>query len=184
MPSSPKRPVHPLAAALGLVLLAVTAAPAALATTLVPTGATTAAKPSASDKAERLDALYTRYWDESLELNPVQATFLGDPRYNDRLPDFLSEDYRQQTLAFFRRWLRTVEDIGPDGLQGQDLLNYEIFVKNARDTLEGDRFPGQLMPLNQFGNIAGFAAQLGSGRSAQPAKSSHQHQDAIVSHPV
>ena len=37
----------------------------------------------ASDKAARLDALYHDYWEEVLRLNPVQATFQGDNRYND-----------------------------------------------------------------------------------------------------
>jgi len=60
------------------------------------------------------------------------------------------------------------QTFGSDGLAGQDLLSYEIFVKNAKDELEGYQFPGWMMPINQFGNIAGFVAQLGSGTNAQP----------------
>ncbi len=132
----------------------------------------TAAGPSAIDtaKAEKLERLYEEYWEETLRLNPIQATFQGDPRYNDQLPNFLTEQSRRDSHEFTERWLKKIEAIGPNGLDGQARLSYDIFVKNSKDSLEGERFPGHLMPINQFGNIAGFAAQLGSGSSAQPFK--------------
>ena len=58
-----------------------------------------------ADKAARLDALYAQFWEEYLELSPLAATFQGDPRYNDRLPNILSEAYRQETHDFHTRWL-------------------------------------------------------------------------------
>jgi uncharacterized protein (DUF885 family) len=129
-----------------------------------------AAAASQQNKGERLNALYEQYWEETLALNPIQATFQGDPRYNDQLPNFLTDEYRAKNRAFTERWLKKIEAIGPAGLTGQDLLSYDMFVKNAKDALEGERFPGHLMPINQFGNIAGFVAQLGSGQGAQPFK--------------
>ena len=125
---------------------------------------------TAESKAQRLDRLYAEFWEETLKLNPLQATFQGDNRYNDQLPNFLTAESRKEAHDFSVRWLERIEAIGPDGLAGQDRLSYDIFVKNAKDTLEGERFPGHLMPINQFNNIAGFAAQLGSGTNAQPFK--------------
>ncbi len=124
----------------------------------------------AETKAQKLDRLYEAYWEETLKLNPLQATFQGDSRYNDQLPNFLTAEFRQQAHDFTVRWLKTIEDVGPEGLSGQDRLSYDIFVKNARDSLEGEQFPGHLMPMNQFTNLAGFAAQLGSGTGPQPFK--------------
>src|SRR5688572_14190789 len=80
-----------------------------------------------SDKPARLEALYAQYWEENLELNPIGATFQGDPRYNDRLPNFYSEEYRQKTHDFNARWLETIEQVGPEGLEDQDLMSYQIF---------------------------------------------------------
>jgi uncharacterized protein (DUF885 family) len=122
------------------------------------------------DKAARLETLYAQYWEETLKLNPIQATFQGDPRYNDQLPDFLSADYRQQSHDFTVRWLKAVKDLGPEGLDGQALISYEIFVRNAEQSLESEQYPSWMLPIDQFNNIAGFAAQLGSGTSAQPFK--------------
>ena len=58
--------------------------------------------------------------------------------------------------------------IGSDGLQGQDLLSYEIFVRELELEIEAERFPDWMQPLNQFYNVTGLLAQLGSGTSAQP----------------
>jgi len=123
-----------------------------------------------ADKAARLDTLYAQFWEEYLELSPLQATFQGDPRYNDRLPNFLSAEYRLKEHDFAARWLATIEAIGPEGLDEQDLISYRIFVRDEKQELEAERFPDWMQPINQFRNFAGFVAQLGSGTSAQPFK--------------
>lgn len=124
----------------------------------------------ASAKATRLDALYEQYWEEMLKLNPLAATFQGDPRYNDQLPNTLSPEYREQSRAFTQRWLDTIQGVGSEGLAGQDLLSYQIFVRKAQNALEAERFPGWQQPVNQFYNFASTAVQLGSGTGAQPFK--------------
>ena len=132
------------------------------------------------NKAAQLEALYAQYWEETLKLNPIQATFQGDPRYNDQLPDFLSADYRRQTHDFNERWLKAVKDIGSDGLDGQALISYEIFVRNSEQALESEQFPSWMLPIDQFNNIAGFVAQLGSGTSAQPFKTVKDYDDWLA----
>jgi len=122
----------------------------------------------AAARAARLTTLYAEYWEEVLKLNPVQATFQGDARYNDQLPDFGSAEYREQVRSFNERWLKTVEAVGSEGLQGQDLLSYRIFVDERRNTLDGERFPGWMMPVNQMGSIVSYSVLLGSGTNAQP----------------
>lgn len=129
-----------------------------------------AAGAPASQKAQQLDALYAEFWEESLKLNPLQATFVGDPRYNDQLPDFGSAEYRAHAKAFSEQWLARVQAIGAEGLDGQARLSYDIFVRDLEMNLAGERFPDWQQPLNQFYNIAGMVAQLGSGSSAQPFK--------------
>ena len=166
---------RPLALTLAIALILGAAAAPTVAQAADAADASSAAGDTA--KAQRLEALYDEYWEETLRLNPIQATFQGDPRYNDQLPNFLTEQSRRENREFTERWLKRVEDIGPKGLEGQARLSYDIFVKNAKDSLEGERFPGHLMPINQFGNIAGFAAQLGSGSSAQPFKTVQDYEN-------
>ena len=121
-------------------------------------------------KATRLNAMYEQYWEELLKLNPLQATFQGDARYNDQLPNTMSAQYRQQMHEFNTRWLKQVKDVGSDGLSGQELLSYEIFVRDREDSLEAEKFPTWQQPINQFYNFAATFVQLGSGTGAQPFK--------------
>lgn len=152
----------------------------ALATTLAGCGGSsetsTAAAPQSAPQADpeqlaaQLESLYGQFWEESLQLNPIQATFIGDTRYNDRLPNFLSAEFRQSSHDFDQRWLEKVTAIDPTPLQGQARLSYDIFVRNLMAELEGERFPSWMQPIDQFRNIGNFAVQLGSGTGAQPFK--------------
>ncbi len=119
-------------------------------------------------KQVQLERLYDEYWDASMRLNPLQATFQGEPRYNDQLPNILSAAWRQQSHDFTTQWLGKVEKLGSDGLQGQDLLSYEIFVRDARASLAAERYPSWMMPISQYYNIGSIMAILGSGAGAQP----------------
>ncbi len=125
-------------------------------------------RPPVSSKAAQLDKLYVDFWEAQLKLNPIQATFVGDPRYNDQLPNFLSKEYIDQANAFNAEWLAKAKSIGPVGLSGQARLSYDMFVKQQQDAIDGERFPNELLPIDQFNNLALLAVQLGSGTNAQP----------------
>ncbi len=119
-------------------------------------------------RAVQLERLYDEYWDASMRLNPLQATFQGETRYNDQLPNILSATWRQQSHDFTVQWLDKVEKVGSEGLQGQDLLSYQIFVRDARATLDAERYPSWMMPISQYYNIGSIMAILGAGAGAQP----------------
>ncbi|HVF33901.1 MAG TPA: DUF885 family protein, partial [Candidatus Saccharimonadia bacterium] len=120
--------------------------------------------------AAELDALYNEYFEEGLKLNPIQATFIGDPRYNDQLPNFASAEYRQQTHDYNQKYLDRINAIDPASLDGQARISYDIFKRDLELSLESERFPGWMQPVNQFGSFASFFPQLGSGAGAQPFK--------------
>jgi uncharacterized protein (DUF885 family) len=141
---------------------------AALPALAAPAKATAAA--TQQSKAKKLDAMYEQAWEELLKLNPLQATFQGDPRYNDQLPDFGTAEYRKKMHDYTVKWLDAVQKVGSDGLTGQDLLSYEIFVDGAKRSLEGEQFPDWMMPVNQMGSIASYGAMFGSGTGPQPFK--------------
>ena len=123
-----------------------------------------------ADKAAQLNQLYADYWEGVLKLNPLQATFQGDARYNDQLPDTGSAEYRKQSHDFTVEWLDKARKIGDGGLQGQDLLSYRIFVEELEQSLEGEKFPDWMLPVNQMGSTVSYAVMLGSGQQAQPFK--------------
>ena len=159
-----------MAARSTLLCAALAAALASFATPALRAADAPTATAPAADKAAQLDKFYADYWEALLKLNPLQATFQGDNRYNDQMPDFYSAEFRKQSHDFTRGWLDKAQAIGSDGLQGQDLISYEIFVRDAKESLEGEQYPDWMLPVDQMGSIATFAAQLGNGTGAQPFK--------------
>ena len=132
---------------------------------------TAAAHNDSSKLAAQLDQLYADYWEASLALNPLRATFVGDTRYNDQLPDIYSAEYRQKVQQFEQQWLDKLLAIDPAPLDRQQRLSYEIFQRNQQITLEAEQFPDWMLAVNHYRNIAQQLVQLGSGNGPQPFKS-------------
>jgi uncharacterized protein (DUF885 family) len=149
-----------------------------LASLLLVTGVAGAATPA--EPVARLNKLYADFWEESLKLNPVSATFAGDPRYNAELPNFLSKEFEQTNREFEQKYLDAARAIGANGLTGQDRLSYDIFTLNRESALEELKFPDRLLPVDQFYNIANMLAQLGSGEGAQPFKTVKNYDDWLA----
>lgn len=132
------------------------------------------------DADAQLSQLFADYWEANLAHNPLTATFIGDPRYNDRLPNTLTAAWRAQDLAFEREWLARINAVNKQGLSEQSLLSLEIFKREREQGIEGYEHPGHLIPINQFYNLAGLMAQLGSGTSAQPFRNTKDYEDWLV----
>lgn len=158
--------ITPLVVALTLAIGACAPMPRPDADPMVPTAATE----TVADKATKLDALYEEYWQEGLKMNPVMATYIGDERYNDQLVDTDSAENRAKSREFNKAWLDRISAIGDEGLNGQALLSYKIFVRERRDELAGEQFPAWMKPVNQMYGSASAVVMLGSGGQAQPFK--------------
>jgi uncharacterized protein (DUF885 family) len=132
----------------------------------VAAASTRVAEPSAA--ARELATVVEAYWQRQLELNPLQATFNGEHRYDDRLPNYIGEAWLAEALAVEKEYLQKIEAIDPAKLQGQDRLTWDIFRRDRREEIDGYRFQDELLPINQFFGLPQVMAQLGSGTSAQP----------------
>ena len=120
--------------------------------------------------AAELNQLYTDYWEAYLKLSPLNATFIGDNRYNAEMPNFFTAEYRQQEHDFNKAWLDKALALDGSRLEGPGRISYEIFVRDRQLALESEKFPDWMLPISQFNNIATFMPMLGSGSSAQPFK--------------
>jgi uncharacterized protein (DUF885 family) len=134
----------------------------------------------AADPVAQLNKLYADYWEENLQLNPINATFAGDPRYNAELPNMLAREFEDRQRAFHQKYLDAAKAVGPARLSGQDRLSYDIFTLNRESALEELQFPDRLLPIDQFYNIANSFAQLGSGQSAQPFRTVKDYDDWLA----
>ena len=134
----------------------------------------------APTEAQKLKALLDAQWEESLQRNPVQATALGDDRFNDRFPNTLSPEWRKEDEALLAKWLKAFKALDRTKLTGQDLLSRDIMVRDLEEAQAGLRFPAHLLPLNQAGSVATFFAQLGSGEGFQPFRNAKDYADWLT----
>ncbi|MCP4299414.1 MAG: DUF885 domain-containing protein [Gammaproteobacteria bacterium] len=157
-------------------------APATLAVVLLVAacgGARDQAVPETADASATLDALFDEYFERNLEMNPLMATFIGDYRYNDRMANTNSPEYRAASTAMDEEFLQRLLQIDREQLGYQDRLSYDLFKTNREQSLEGDQFPSHLAPITQFGSITSFFVQLGSGASAHPFKTVKDYDDFL-----
>ena len=139
-----------------------------LAAALLALASACASAPRAPAVPSPLAALLDRYWDERLVLNPIQATAIGDDRYDDQLPNVLSADHRAREKAAAEKVLAELTALDRSRLSGQERLSYDVLRRDLAVELEGLQFPYWLVPVHQFGDGFTFFALLGSGTAIQP----------------
>jgi uncharacterized protein (DUF885 family) len=133
--------------------------------------------PQSTDQKQRLDALFESYFEEALELNPLMATYIGDHRYDDRLPNSIGPEHIAASRAVNRKYLDAIRAIDPAGLAPTDRISYDIFLRERERELRAERFPAELLPLNQAGSLLTVMPALGSGANAQPFETAQDYED-------
>ena len=135
-----------------------------------PAAATTESTPArqSTDQKQRLDALFESYFEEALELSPLLATYIGDHRYDDRLPNSIGPEHIAATRAMNRKYLEAIRAIDPAGLAPAHRISYDIFLREREREARAERFPFELLPINQAGSLLTVMPALGAGSNAQP----------------
>jgi len=104
----------------------------------------------AANLTETLHVLFDEFFERGLELNPMRATSIGDYRFNDQYANSIGPEHRAKGRAMDEEFLARLLEIDRAQLTRQDELSYDMFRLNREQSLEGDRFPGHLQPINQF----------------------------------
>jgi uncharacterized protein (DUF885 family) len=128
------------------------------------------APPDRSPEAA-LDALVEEYFDRQLELSPMNATAIGDSRYDDRLDESTSPGFRERVLGIERAFLDRARRLDGAQLEPASRITYEIFVGEREQALAGQPFHEEYMPFNQMSGMPMELAVYGSGAGPQPFKS-------------
>lgn len=91
-------------------------------------------------------------WEWAMREFPDWATSVGDLRYNDRWTDN-SEAAVLARQLHERDVLARLEAMDRAALPPEERLNYDLYLRNAKDSVEGQRFPGEMMPISQMGGV-------------------------------
>src|SRR5689334_25447887 len=96
-----------------------------------------AGAPATRSTDAALNALVEEYFDAQLELSPMNATAIGDSRYDDRLDETTSPGFREKTLAIERAFLDRVHRIDAASLTPSARITYDIFTAERELALQG-----------------------------------------------
>jgi len=124
-----------------------------------------------------LHALFDEFFERSLELNPIRASTIGDYRFNDQFANSIGPEHREASHQLDEIFLARLLTIDRRQLSRQDRLSYDLFRFNREQSLEGERFPGHLQPMNQRLQTLNSFVQLGSGTSVHPFKTIKDYDD-------
>jgi uncharacterized protein (DUF885 family) len=122
--------------------------------------------PAEPKQDKSLSAFFDDYYEERLKLFPLQATAIGDYRYNDTLPI----SFRDKLRDFYNRYFTAAGQYYYNELTEKDKINYDVFVYETKMNLEELEFPSNYTPFNQFYALPLTMGQLGSGTGNQPFK--------------
>ncbi|HVE65036.1 MAG TPA: DUF885 family protein, partial [Thermoanaerobaculia bacterium] len=115
----------------------------------VKTGRTPAAAASRSGAASKnLEKFFEEEWEWGLKEYPERATYLGDPRYNDRLTD-LSLEALERRNRRQHDVLARLKKIDRAALTEDERLSYDLFQTQLERAIEGQKYLVDLMPVNQ-----------------------------------
>lgn len=113
--------------------------------------------------------VFDAFYEDGLKLNPIGATFEGDTRYNDTLPNFLSDGFEKQVKKYYTDYRSKMASYDDGDLSENEKMTKAILKWQCDISLEGLEFTNYT-PIDQMWSINLMIGQLASGASAQPFK--------------
>jgi len=117
-----------------------------------------------------LDSLLAVFYQDYLKFAPLNATVIGDNRYDDKLPNTITAAYRDELKNLYTRYRDELMVYDRNSLTEADQLNYDIVLWECDIALESLKFKDYLTPINQFSATHLFVGQMASGQSIHPFK--------------
>ncbi len=132
-----------------------------------------------------LATLLEKYYDERMQLFPVEATVNGDNRYNNLLPADFTDSYRIKLNDFFSKQLLAIKNFNKEALNendkiSKDLFTYEMELASQAIPLHfmgGSLSGNSYLPFDQFSGVPLMLGQMGSGTGNQPFKTVKDYDD-------
>ena len=130
--------------------------------------------------AEDFDAYLEEAYQESLALYRLPSTYLGESRYNDTLPNYLSKAFSEKEIALNEKYKAGLAQF-PDDILGEDQrLSKQLMLWEIDIALADKNYLKHLMPLDQMWSFHLSFGQLASGQGAQPFASPQDYRNWLV----
>ncbi len=111
------------------------------------------------------------YSEGKLQLNPIEATFIGDSRFDDAFPNVLSNDYQKEYDTFYRTYASKLENFKDADLSESEQMSKAVMAWDCELALAQASFKKDMyMPIDQMFSVNLIITQWATGTSAQPFK--------------
>jgi uncharacterized protein (DUF885 family) len=130
--------------------------------------------------AEDFDAYLEEAYQESLALYRLPSTYLGESRYNDTLPNYLSKAFSAKEISLNEKYKVGLAQF-PDEILSQDQrLSKQLMLWEIDIALADKKYLMDLMPLDQMWSFHLSFGQLASGQGAQPFATPQDYRNWLV----
>ena len=120
---------------------------------------------------KQLAILLENYYNQRMNLYPMESTMNGDTRYNNLLPADFTDSYRKKLKTFYTAYNDSISKYNEDELNNNDKKSYSIFKYQMEMELKGLSIIGaSYFPFDQFNGIPLTLGQMGGGTGIQPFK--------------
>ncbi len=134
-----------------------------------------------NSKTDEMDfnALCAQYFDDKNALNPLDATFNGQSKYNDRLELEMTQEYRERQKAFFDKYELALKKVDTKTLDQEQQLSLGVMQWEIEVGKEMLSHKSNLTPIHQFDGTHLTLGMLASGEGAQPFNSQKDYQNFL-----
>lgn len=144
---------------------------------LAPTPALAEAEPTPGSK--RLAEIFAQTFESYLELDPVNATAVGESRYNHRLTFAFLPTQRAARRTLFEEARTLLATVERDELSERERLYADAFEYWLTQSLEGLAFPDHLLPFWPGRSLPSAFPQMASGRGLHPFRTVDDYDDFL-----
>ena len=116
----------------------------------------------------QLKELLHNYYEDRLKLFPMEATALGDNRYNDQYQNTISQKYRLALKEFYTNYRNKLEQTDRASLSDEDKMSYDVLRWECNIGLDQFNFKDYLMPVNQINSNHLLIPPMAEGTGVQP----------------
>lgn len=157
---------------------------------------TQACTPGQSEKealASQVDELFSDFYDFRLRINPLEASKGGDYRFNDRIANFISDEYQTELIREYDSFLQQIAAIDEEKLDPARRMSLRVMrwdCSMKKEGLENDvptvaspifDLPNfKWIPVTQISSLQLYVSQLASGQSVHPFEDLRDYDDWLM----
>ena len=126
-----------------------------------------------------IDSIVSKYYEGYLKMYPLEATMQGDNRYNDVLPDNMSQDFISKEINFYNETQKKLQSLDYESLSDEDKIVYDVLDYTLKDKIERYAYHPELIPFSQFEGLPLDFPLLGSAEGNQPFKTTKDYDNFL-----